>query len=208
MSTRTKTTKADLIATLVEQGKGSEQGLRRRTLADLAALVEQPVDAALPADEPVQAESTPDAAEQPEKAADATKDWRGNYNTVFAPGAEVIASAVEGIEAWTVNVSTMLKQTHIAGPGASGVVASLGKTEAAAVAAMKTWQKTLDRKDASDMEKFNQNRSFLSGYLAAVAQEVTGRKTMPVVAFAKDMAKALRPDALKAGAAAAKAGRA
>lgn len=167
-------------------------------------LAEQPVEAASAADEPVEAESTPEAASQPEKAADAVKDWRGNYNTVFAPAAELLAGASTH-PVWTVNVSTMLKQTHVAGTDAVEVVARLDEVEAQAVAAMRDWQKTQDRKEQTDMERFNQNRSFLSGYLAAVVQETTGVKKVPVVAFAKDMDKALRPDAMKAGAAARKA---
>jgi hypothetical protein len=163
-------------------------------------LAEQPESAALPAEEPAAAESTV----EPEFAADATKDWRGNYNTVFAPGAELIASG-SGVEVRTVNVSTMLKQTDLAGATAKDVVALLSEVEEQAVAALKTWQKTQDRKEQTDMEKYNQNRSFLSGYLGAVAQGITGAKKIPAVVFAKDMGKALRPEAQKAGAAARKA---
>ncbi|WP_205474463.1 hypothetical protein [Nocardioides sp. SYSU D00038] len=165
----------------------------------------QPVEAASRAEEPAAADSPAEPVEQPEKVADAVRDWRGNYNTVFAPAAKMIATGTDGVDAWTVNVSTMLRQTHIAGPGAAGLSASLSETETQALAALKAWQKTLDRKEATDMEKFNQNRSFLAGYLGAVVREVTGAKKAPVVPFAKDMDRAIRPEALKAGAAARKA---
>jgi hypothetical protein len=154
----------------------------------------------LPAEEPAVAESTV----EPEFAADATKEWRGNYNTIFAPAAELIATG-SGVEVRTVNVSTMLKETHLAGPTATDVVAALTEAETKAQAALRTWQKTQDRKEQTDMEKFNQNRSFLSGYLGAVARSLTGAKKTPSVEFAKDMEKALRPDAMKAGVAAHKA---
>jgi hypothetical protein len=165
---------------------------------------EEPVAAASTADEAAAGEFTAEPADEPEFAADATKDWQGNYNTVFAPAAELIAAGFPGVEVRTVNVSTMLRQTDVAGANAKEFLDLLVAIEAAALAAMKAWQKTLDRKDASDMEKFNQNRSFLAGYLASAARRMTGAKKMPVVAFAKDMDRALRADALKAGAAAHK----
>lgn len=165
---------------------------------------EKPVAAASTTDQPVQADSPAEPATKADKAADAIKEWRGNYNTVFAPAAEQMAEGLEGGEAWTVNVSAMLRQTHVTGTTAQDFATVLVDMEADALAALREWMKTLDRKDASDMEKFNQNRSFLSGYLAAVIQSFTGAKKMPVVPFAKDMKKALHPDALKAGAAARK----
>lgn len=159
------------------------------------------VEAPLAAEEPGPAESTA----EPEFAALATKDWRGNYNTVFAPAAELIGASA-GVEVRTVAVSVMLKQTEIAGDEAEQFGIMLAEFEQQALAAMKTWQKTLDRKDVTDMEKYNQNRSFLSGYLGAVAQALTpGAKKPPVVTFAKDMERALRAEALKAGVAARKA---
>lgn len=162
---------------------------------------EEAEEAPLAADEPAKAESNAEA----EFAALATKDWRGNYNTVFAPAAELIAAGA-GVEVRTVAVSTMLKQTEIAGDEAEQFAIMLAEFEAQALAAMKMWQRTLDRKDASDMEKYNQNRSFLSGFLGAVAQGLTGAKKTPVVTFARDMDHALRPEALRAGAASRKMG--
>jgi long-subunit acyl-CoA synthetase (AMP-forming) len=132
------------------------------------------------------------------------KDWTGNYNTVFAPAAELLAVSAT-VEVETLSVSTMLKQTSITGPDAKGFLASLVEIEAQAFAAMREWQKTQERKGQTDMEKYNQNRSFLAGFLAAAAQQATGAKRMPTIAFAKDMTKAVRPDAVKAGAAARKA---
>lgn len=217
--------KTDLIADILAAGTDlTESALRRKTVADLEALLadlgcggcdngdhcgaceccEQPVEAASTADEAAAAEFTAEPADAPEFAADATKDWRGNYNTVFAPAAERIAEGFGGVEVRTVSVSTMLKQTDIAGANAKEFLGLLVTIEEAALAHLKAWQKTLDRKDTSDMEKFNQNRSFLAGYLASAAQRMTGSKKMPCVAFAKDMDRALRPEALKAGAAAHK----
>ncbi len=211
MTVDTRSTVADIRAALAAAGIAAPAKARKQALLDLlhpeAALSlapEQAESAALPAEEPVAADSPAEPVAQPEKVADAVRDWRGNYNTVLAPAAEMIAAGVDGLDVWTVNVSAMLKQTHIAGPGAAGLAASLGETEALALAALKTWMKTLDRKDATDMERYNQNRSFLSGYLGAVVQEVTDSKKTPVVPFAKDMDRALRTDALKAGAAARK----
>jgi hypothetical protein len=222
----TKITKADLIANIIAAGTDlTESALRRKTVEDLEALLadlgcggcdnddhcgaceccEEAETATLPADDAAAAEFTAEPAEQPEFAADATKDWRGNYNTVFAPAAEAIAAGYAKVEVRTVNVSTMLRQTDIAGPLAKEFLDLLVAMEAAALAAMKTWQKTLDRRDATDMEKFNENRSFLAGYLASAAQRMTGSKKMPCVAFAKDMDRALRPEALTAGAKAEKA---
>lgn len=221
----TKITKADLIADILATGTDlTESALRRKTVAELQALLadlgcggcdngdhcgaceccEQAETAALPADEAATAEFTAEPTDQPEFAADATKDWRGNYNTVLAPAAEQVAEGFAGVEVRTVIVSTMLKQTDIAGANAKEFLDLLVSIEDAALAHLKAWQKTLDRKDATDMEKFNQNRSFLAGYLASAAQRVTGSKKMPCVAFAKDMDKALRPEALTAGAAAHK----
>lgn len=146
-------------------------------------------------------ETTTEAVEAPEKTADAVKAWPGNYNTVFAPAAELFAG---DLDVWTVNVTTMLKETHTAGPGAEELAASLATVEQEALAALRNWQKTLDRKGQTDMEKYNQNRSYLAGYLAVAAQQATGAKKRPSVAFAKDMERAIRTDALAAGTAARK----
>lgn len=142
------------------------------------------------------------AADDDEQPADAVKDWTGNYNTVFAPAAEYFAT--EGQKVETVAVKTMLKQSHVTGDGAAELVEALTTVEAEAKAALRDWQKTLDRKGQTDMEKYNQNRSFLAGFVAVAAQQHTGAKKRPTVAFAADMARAIRPDALKAGAAARK----
>ncbi|MCW2738873.1 hypothetical protein [Nocardioides sp.] len=225
--------KTDLIATIIASGITlTGPTLRRMTIADLEALLpqqpercvehpaydadycpacgtatvigEQAETATREADHAAAAEFTADPAEQPEFVALATKEWRGNYNTVLAPAAEAIAAGYSGVEVRTVNVSTMLRQTDIAGPLATEFLDLLIAVEAAALAATKSWQKTLDRKDASDMEKYNQNRSFLAGYLGVAAQRLTGSKKTPAITFAKDMDKALRHEALKAGAAAAR----
>lgn len=199
-----KMTKTDYRTFLAERGIKTTT---KTTLAELQRLyakaATQPESSPSTADEAAAAEFTAEPAEQPEKA-DATKDWRGNYNTVFAPAAEAIAEGFAGVEVWTVSVSTMLRQTDIAGPNAKEFHGLLVAVEEAALAALRNWQKTQDRKDATDMEKYNANRSFLAGFLASVAQRQTGSKKMPCVAFAKDMDRALRPDALKAGAAAHK----
>ena len=130
----TKITTADLIRALLAAGyQRAESTLRKKSVAELEALLadwtcggcdngehcgaceccEQLVEALSKADEPVQAESTTEPAEQPEKA-DYVVSWRGNYNTAFAPAAELLATSTTLV--WTVNVSTMLKETHIAGP--------------------------------------------------------------------------------------------
>lgn len=133
---------------------------------------------------------------------DATFAARGNYNTVWVPMAQAMSG--RGSVVWTEKVSTMLVNVHAAGVEAEALVELLQDTEKAAQAALREWQKTQDRKGQTDMEKYNQNRSFLAGYGAAVAKRYTGSKSLPEIAFAKDMEKALRPEARKAGAKAAK----
>lgn len=165
---------------------------------------EEAVEEAESADAEAAAEFTAEPVEQAEDAsfaADAIKDWRGNYNTVFAPAAELIAAQRKGVVARTESVSVMLKETHIAGVNSQDLLDELAALEEASTAALRAWQKTQDRKGLTDMEKFNQNRSFLAGYCAAA----TGSKKLPTIAFAKDMDKALRADAHAAGAAARKA---
>ncbi|MCB0908237.1 MAG: hypothetical protein KDB63_14075 [Nocardioidaceae bacterium] len=191
-----KITKADLISVLVEKGMGNEQGLRRRTLAELQAMVDGDTGCG--------------GCDNGEHcgvceccAASATYAARGNYNTVWVPVALLLAES-HGIEARTEKVSVMLVNVHLAGDEAESLVALLNDTEVSATAALRAWQKTLDRKGQTDMEKYNQNRSFLAGYGAAVAQRLSGSKKLPVIAFARDMERALRADALKAGAAAAR----
>lgn len=200
--TDTKTpAKADLITELVAAGQGSESTLRRRTLAQLTEMVaalgcggcdngehcgtceccEQAENAALPAEEPVATQPTPDA----------TKNWEGNYNTVFVPLAAAVAPA--GLTVWVENVSAMLRRTHVAGPDAKEFVARLAAMEPAAVAALRVWQRgqAEARKGLTDMAKYNQNRAFLSGYgQAALSEKKITKGTRPV-AFAKDMDRAM-----------------
>jgi hypothetical protein len=166
-------------------------------------------EAALPADDAAEAGATPAPVEEQETAPlapEATYDARGNYNTVFVPLAELLATDPRhAVRTWTEKESVMLVHVHVVGAGSEQFLALLQQTETDAIEAMRTWMKTLDRKGLSDMEKYNQNRSFLAGYGAAVAKRISGSKAMPVITFARDMEKALRADALKAGHVAAKA---
>lgn len=212
MST-TKITKADLIATLVAAGRGSESGLRRRTLADLTAMAaEQAENAVLPAEQAVQGEAPAEAVEQPENAAqepDATKDWHGNYNTVMVPFAEDVAGAFPELTVWVENVSAMLRRTHVAGPDAAGFVVRLAELEEQAQVALRTWQKgnVEPRRGLTEMQKYNQHRAFLAGFGQAVAATLAGKKvTSKPVRFAKDIDKAMAgaERALKDGLAAGK----
>jgi hypothetical protein len=171
---------------------------------------EQPETGALPADEPVAAESPTEAAAQPEEArTDATKEWKGNYNTVFVPFAEDVAVAFPGVTVWVENVSAMLRKTHVAGANAEEFVALLGTLEELAQANLRTWQKAKAsaRRDLTDMLKYNQNRAFLAGFGQGVAARVLGKKKVTgEVRFAKDMERAMvgAETALAAGRAAGK----
>lgn len=194
--------KPGTLTGLVKQGLLTSDGEQDPTggawyaLTALGAAVAQALAAPEAAEEPAPAPVTPEPApapEQPARTADAVVQWRGNYNTVFAPAAELF-----GRDAWTVNVTAMLKETQIAGADAKEFAATLTQLEMDANAALRDWQKTQKRDGQSDMEKFNQNRSFLAGYCQQAARSKT-----PVV-FARDMEKALRPEARKAGSAARK----
>lgn len=153
------------------------------------------------ASEQAAAEFTAEPIVEPERHADATYAARGNYNTVYVPAALVLAEEFAGVEVWSEKMSTMLVNVHMAGPRAVDFLRHLESSVDAAQASLKAWQKTQDRDGMTDMEKFNRNRSFLAGYLAAT----TGAKKLPTIAFAKDMDKAVRLDSVKAGAAARKA---
>lgn len=151
----------------------------------------------LPPEEP----TTTQTASNADRPWNATYAARGNYNTVWVPAALLLADVADGIDAWSEKESAMLVHVRIAGPSADEFLRHLESSIESAQAGLRTWQKTQDRDGQTDMEKFNQNRSFLAGYLAAC----TGAKKLPTVAFAKDMGRAVRLDAVKAGAAARKA---
>lgn len=149
-----------------------------------------------PALEVVETQAVTDSAHScvPVEQPDATKEWHGNYNTVFAPVAAEVAAAFPETTVWIENASAMLRKTHAAGLGAADFVAQLEKLEADALAALRAWQKVNaeSRRDLTDMEKYNQHRAFLSGFGQAVAAKLAGKKvTRRPVAFAKDMEKAM-----------------
>ena len=201
----TAPTKTNLIAELRAAGCTlAESTLKRKTVAGLQEML----DAALQGDEPEQAESTTEPAEQPEEAAlvpDAVFAARGNYNTVWVPLAVLLADDPRfAVRVWTDKVSTMLVNVNIAGSGSEQFHDLLTGIEDGSLTALKAWQRTQDREGQTDMEKYNQNRSFLAGFGAGVAARLASSKKPPVVAFARDMEKADRPDARKAGVAAGK----
>jgi hypothetical protein len=162
---------------------------------------EEPVSEPETAEETAQADFTAEPLPQAERAADATYAARGNYNTVWVPAALVLADGFEGVDVWSEKVSTMLVNVHMAGPRAVVFLRHLEASVESAQTSLRAWQKTQDRDGQTEMQKYNANRSFLAGYLAAV----TGAKKLPVIAFAKDMERATVLDAVKAGVAARKA---
>lgn len=131
----------------------------------------------LPAEEPVTAELDHDA----------TKDWCGNYGTVFVPFAEDVAA--DDLTLAHEGVSPMLRCTHVDGLGAVAFVKLLGELETDALAALKTWQRAnaASRRGLTEMVKYNHHRAFLAGY----GQGVAGRKRSAAPRFAKDMDRAM-----------------
>ena len=163
--------------------------------------VEERVEEPESAEEQAVAHFTAEPVEQAERTADATYAARGNYNTVYVPAALVLAEEFAGVEVWSEKVSGMLVNVHTAGPRAVEFLRLLESSVESAQGSLKTWQRMQERDGHTDMQKFNANRSYLAGYLAAVS----GAKKLPTIAFAKDMSKAVVLDAVKAGAVARKA---
>lgn len=208
------TAKAGLWTVSEHEGDGPDAGAWWNLTAAGAAVAlhlagkeapEQPESAPEAAEEPSSAESTSAPAEVAEEAPrtpDATKDWHGNYNTVFVPLADALAASA-GVVVWTENALAMLRRTHVAGPGAAEFVARLGELEEQAQTALKVWQKTnaQSRRGLTDMQKYNQHRAFLAGF----GQGSAGAKKPAT--FAKDMEKAMQgaEAALAAGLAAGRA---
>lgn len=174
--------------------------LKRRTIADLEALLAATDCGGCDNSEHCGACTC--CAEAP---ADAVKDWTGNFNTVLTPAADLLAAGFAGAETRPVSTPTPLKRIECAWATAKQFLVILGAVEEAALAALRTWRKTLYRRDETDMEKHNPNWSFMAGYLRSAVRRQTGARKAAMGTFATNMSKVLRLEALAAGVAAHKA---
>lgn len=103
-------------------------------------------------------------------------EWRGNYSIVFAPATVELAEAFRGVDVKTVNVSAVLRQSHLTGSSAvlDGFVTLLDEFQAQALKHLKEWQLThrAERKGLTDMQKFIQHRNVLASFTAVFAAKI------------------------------------
>jgi hypothetical protein len=117
----------------------------------------------------------------PEEVIEVTREWRGNYSIVMVPFVSDLAWGFGNITILqNVNHNGMLRRTFIIGlkSDVEEFVALVDSLALQVMSALKRWQRANrdDRQWLTDMEKYTQHRSFISGFGSAVRRRLSATR--------------------------------
>lgn len=119
---------------------------------------------------------------KPEKIVQVHRDWRGNYSIVMVPFVADVANGFGGLTVLQATHSAMLRRTYIIGTetDVAEFLVLIDSLHLQVMSALHRWQKEHkeERRWLTDMEKYVQHRSFISGFGETVRSRLRTTRTV------------------------------